>query len=229
MKSFSTQNTNKFLKQLAWWVLFLISSFYGLYAFYMGAVEIFSQFGLVTDAKYRAAPIMFVVHALSGGVVLIAGALQFNRTLLNKNRPLHRLVGKIYVYAIWVVSISAFWNAIFFDVVFPAKISFLILATLWFATTTIAFLHIRKRKIKEHREWMIRSFSLSLFFVTFSFWVPGLTGTDLPYSLAYPLAVFLSWSLNLVLAEFWIRLSRSNFAKRELSHLEKDTNTLTGR
>ena len=66
MKSFSTQNTNKFLKQLAWWVLFLISSFYGLYAFYMGAVEIFSQFGLVTDAKYRAAPIMFVVHALSG-------------------------------------------------------------------------------------------------------------------------------------------------------------------
>jgi uncharacterized membrane protein len=227
MKSFSIQTANKFLKQSAWWVLFLICVFYGVYAFYMGAVEIFSQFGLVADAKYRAAPIMFVVHALSGGVVLITGALQFNRTLLNRNRPLHRLVGKIYVYAIWIVSISAFWNTIFFDVVVPAKISFMILAALWFATTTIAFLYIRKRKIKDHREWMIRSFSLSLFFVTFSFWVPGLTGTDLPYDLAYPLAVFLSWFLNLVLAEFWIRLTRINFATRELSHLEKDANTQT--
>lgn len=54
------------------------------------------------------------------------------------------------------------------------------LKILWFSTTTIALLHIRRRKIKAHREWMIRSFSLSLFFVTFSLWVPGLASTNLP-------------------------------------------------
>jgi hypothetical protein len=55
---------------------------------------------------------------------------------------------------------------------------------------------------------MIRSFSLSLFFVSFSFWVPGLTGTSLPEAISYPLAVFLSWSLNLLVAEAWIRHTR---------------------
>lgn len=224
MKSFSINN---FLKQLAWWVLFLTCIFYGVYAFYMGAAEILSQLGWATDAKYRAAPFMFVVHAFSGGVVLITGALQFNRALLKNNRPLHRLIGKIYVYAIWIVSVSAFWNAIFFDVVPLAKISFIALSILWFSTTTVSFLQIRKRKIKEHREWIIRSFSLSLFFVTFSFWVPGLTGTDLPYELAYPLAVFLSWALNLGLAEFWIRMNRRNFSKSELPLLENGVNIQT--
>jgi len=213
-------NTIPFLKQPAWWIFFLICVFYGVYAFYMGAVEILSQLGLTVDAKYRVVPFIFIVHALSGGVALIAGSLQFNRSLLSKNRQLHRISGRIYVYSIWIVSVSAFWNAIFFDVTVLAKILFGILAILWFTTTTIAYLRIRRRKIREHREWMIRSFSLSFFFVTFSFWVPGLTGTTLPYEVAYPLAVFLSWFLNLVFAEIWIRWTRNNFSTRELPQLE---------
>ena len=209
-----------FLKQLAWWIFFLTCTFYGVYAFYMGGTEILSQLGLVEGAKYRAAPFIFIVHALSGGAALIAGSLQFNRIILNKNRTLHHLSGRVYVYAIWIASVGAFWNAIFFDVIPLAKIAFVVLAILWFATTTIAYLRIRKRKIREHREWMIRSFSLSLFFVTFSFWVPGLTGTDLPYEIAYPLAVFLSWFLNLVFAEIWIRRTRGSFSTMELPHFE---------
>jgi uncharacterized membrane protein len=191
----------------------------------MGAVEILSQLGLVADAKYRAVPFLFVVHALSGGVALIAGSLQFNRTIRNKNRQLHRLSGRIYVYAIWIVSVSAFWNAIFFDVTTPAKLAFVVLAIFWFTATTIAYVRIRKREIRKHREWMIRSFSLSLFFVTFSFWLPGLTGTDLPYEVAYPLAVFLSWFLNLTFAEIWIRWTRNNFSKEELPLLVNDAAT----
>ena len=223
--SFSMSNAIRnhasgFLKQLAWWVFFLICAFYGIFALSMGIVEILSQLGLVADAKFRAAPFLFIVHALSGGAALIAGSLQFNRTLLNKNRQLHRLSGRIYVYAIWIASVSALWNAIFFDVTIPVKILFGILAVLWFTATTIAYLRIRKRNIREHREWMIRSFSLSFFFVTFSFWVPGLTGTNLLYEIAYPLAVFLSWSLNLAVAKLWIRLSRNRFSRTELPLLE---------
>lgn len=210
------------LKQIGWWIFFLICGIFALYAFYLGGVEIGALLEIVADAKYRASPIIFVVHALSGGVVLISGALQFNRFILNKKRNIHRLIGRTYVYATWIASVAALWNAIFFDVTIPAKIAFSVLAILWFGTTTIGFLRIRKRKIKEHREWMIRSFSLSLFFVTFSFWVDGLTDTSLPYEVAYPLAVFLSWAVNLAVAELWIRLTRNNFSVKELPRLKSD-------
>jgi uncharacterized membrane protein len=210
------------LNQIGWWILFLVSTFYGLYALYMGAVEILHQMGIVDDAKFRASPLIFIVHALAGGVGLISGALQFNRTILNRHRTTHRLIGKIYLYAIWITSVAALWSAFVFDVNLPAKFAFGILAVFCFGSTTIAYLRIRKRRIREHREWMIRSFSLSLFFVTFSFWVPGLTESSLPYDVAYPLAVFLSWALNLLIAELWIRGSRKGFVRKDLAQLEAE-------
>jgi hypothetical protein len=81
---------------------------------------------------------------------------------------------------------------------------------LWFTTTTVAFLRIRQGDVPRHREWMVRSFSLAFFFVTFSLWVPLLASTDLPDAIGYPLAVVLSWGLNLVAAEWWIRRTRSS-------------------
>ena len=223
--SYSSTNTlgntaASLIKRLPWWIFFLVCAFYAIFAFSMGIAEILSQLGLATEAKFRAAPFLFITHALAGGIALITGSLQFNRTLLKKYRQLHQGSGRIYVYAIWAASISAFGDTLFFDVTVPAKILFAILAVLWFTTTTIAYLRIRKRKIKEHREWMIRSFSLSFFSVTFSFWVPGLTGTNLPVEISYPLAVFLSWFLNLVLAEIWIRQTRSRFSSTELAALK---------
>ena len=131
------------------------------------------------------------------------------------------------MYSIWLASVAALWDAVFFDIPFLAKLAFGVLAVLWFGTTTIAFLHIRKRNIKEHREWMIRSFSLSFFFVTGGFWMPGLTSTSLPYEIAYPLAVFLAWFLNLVFAEAWIRWTRGKFSTKELPRLEEKTTVLS--
>ena len=215
MSSSTRNNRDSFLKQAGWWIFFLVCTFYAFYAFYMGIIEILFQLGLVADAHSRAVPFMFIIHALSGGIVLISGPLQFNRRLLSKTQQIHRVLGRTYVTAIWISSIGGLWSAIFFEVDLAARIVFGVLSILWFSTTTIAFLRILKRDIAAHREWMIRSFSLSLFFVTFSFWVPGLTSTNLPEAISYPLAVFLSWSLNLMVAEVWIRYTRPQ--SRQLS------------
>jgi uncharacterized membrane protein len=208
-------NSANLLKQFGWWVLFLVCVFYALYALYLGGEEILHQLGIVQEAKYRATPLIFIIHSLAGFSALITGPLQFNRAILTKRRNLHRLSGKIYVYAVWIASTAALVDAMFFDIPFLGKIAFGVLAVLWFGATTTAFLRIRKRNIREHREWMIRSFSLSFFFVTGGFWMPGLTSTSLPYEIAYPLAVFLAWFLNLVFAEAWIRWTRNGFTKTE--------------
>lgn len=197
------------VKQVGWWLFLLVCVFYGIYALAMGITEILHLLGIVNDARSRAAPFLFVVHALSGSVALISGPLQFNRLLRNKHRNLHRALGRLYVWAIWISSIGGLWSVIFFNVNIAAKIAFGTLAILWFSATTVAYLRIRHHKLREHREWMIRSFALSLFFVTFSFWTPGLASTNLPQAVAYPLGVFVSWLLNLIIAELWIRRTRS--------------------
>ena len=199
------------LKQLVWWIFFLICAFYGVFAFYMGGIGILSLLGIAEDAPHRATPFVFVVHALSGGAAVITGSLQLNRRLLNKKRKMHRVIGRTYVLGVWISSVGGLWMTAFFDVSIAAKIVFGVVSILWFSTTTIAFLHILNRKFVEHREWMIRSFSLSFFFITFSLWVPGLAYTNLPEAIGYPLAVFLSWSINLIVAELWIRRTRSQY------------------
>lgn len=213
-----TKNTGqRFPKQVGWWLLFLVCAFYAAYALYMGGIEILFQLGLVAEARPRAVPTLFVIHALAGSIVLVIGPLQFNARLASKRRKLHRILGRAYVGAIWLASLSGLGSAIFFQVNVAAKFAFGTLSVLWFATTTIALLRILKRDVAAHREWMIRSFSLSLFFVSFSFWVPGLTGTRLPEAVSYPLAVFLSWSLNLAAAQLWIRLTRPNTERSSAS------------
>lgn len=202
------------VRHVGWWLFFLVCVFYGIIALVMGVTEILHLMGIVDDARTRAAPFVFVVHALSGSVALISGPLQFNRLLRTKNRNLHRVIGRLYVWAIWLASVGGLWIALFFDVNIAAKFAFGTLAVLWFSTTTVAYLRIRNRKIREHREWMIRSFALSLFFVTFSVWTPELASRKLPEAVAYPLGVFLSWFLNLIVAELWIRRTRNSMSER---------------
>ena len=120
----------------------------------------------------------------------------------------HRRIGWIYLWGAWITSLSSLGVAAFFDVSVAARIVFAAGSLLWFGTTTVAFVRIRRARVLAHREWMIRSFSLAFFFVTGSLWMPLLAGTALPEAIGYPLAVFLSWSLNLVAAELWVRRTR---------------------
>jgi hypothetical protein len=39
-------------------------------------------------------------------------------------------------------------------------------ASLWFLTTAVAFYCIRRRNFREHRHWMIRSYAITLIFLT---------------------------------------------------------------
>lgn len=213
-KSYPGVKKGQSIQRLGWWLLFGICILYSLYALYMGIVEIAFQLGLVSDVSERSVPTVFVVHALSGSVVLVTGILQFNWSLLVNHRALHHRIGRVYLVMVWLASLGGLWLALFFDVSLIARIIFIILALLWFGITTTAFQLARKRKFKLHRVWMYRSFALSFFFVTFSFWVDGLASL-LPEEIAYPLAVFVSWSLNLLVAEIWIRRSSPTFPVRQ--------------
>jgi len=201
---------------VGWWAVFATCTLYGLFALTMGALELLAILG-VAGAVDRAAPTVFVVHALAGGVVLLCGPLQFSERLRGRFPVAHRALGSAYVFGVWVSSLAAVRVAITFDVVPVAKMLFVVQASLWFGTTTVGLIRIRRSDVESHREWMLRSFALSFFFVTFSLWVPALAQTGLPEAISYPIGLFLSWALNLAVAEVWIRRGRSRATRDAVS------------
>lgn len=195
------------IRRLAWGALALIVVVYGAFALQMGISELLFLVGVAPEIKHRATPVIFVVHSLAGAVALFIGPLQSVRWI-RRRLSVRLALGRTYVGAVWLASVAAIIDASAFGVSTAAKVVFIVTAALWFTTTTIGMLRAKARRFAEQHEWMIRSYSLSLFFVSFSLWVPALAQTSLPRSISYPLALFLSCTLNLTAAELWIRRSR---------------------
>ena len=107
-------------------------------------------------------------HGLAGACALLLGPMQFSDRLRNRFRQLHRVVGRIYVAGVFVAAPLGFYVQYFEERMGDSR-SFSIAAaadaTLWMTTTTIALVFILKGKVREHREWMTRSFAVALVFL----------------------------------------------------------------
>jgi uncharacterized membrane protein len=207
--------TNNAVSSALGWTAVLVCAVYSLFALVAATTVVLDWLNSGAQGTGRSAPALFIFHALSGAVALVAGSLQLRLAprVFGRRRRLHRRVGRIYLWTAWATSLSSLGVAAFFDVSIAAKAAFAGVSLLWFATTTVAFRRIRHGNVPAHREWMIRSFSLAFFFVTGSLWPPLLAATDLPQATGYPLALFLSWSLNLLAAEWWIRRTRTSYPR----------------
>jgi hypothetical protein len=87
--------------------------------------------------------------------------------LHNVKMEIHRKLGFVYIAAIVVGSIGAIGLAVQTDggLVFGSGLFFLAMA--WIATTSLAFMAIKKNLIDQHKEWTIRSYVVTFGFVTF--------------------------------------------------------------
>jgi len=105
-----------------------------------------------------------IPHGLAGAVVLCLGASQFSARLRQRHARVHRTLGRCYVAGVALsapigVYISMLHNAL------PEQIAIVTQASLWLVTTAVAFYCIRRRNFALHRQWMIRSYAITLIFV----------------------------------------------------------------
>jgi uncharacterized membrane protein len=154
----------------------------------------------------------FYIHVFTSLLVLLAGFTQFSNHILTEHRSLHRLFGRIYAFNILFINFpAALVMGIFANGGFAGKAAFLLLDILWFAFTLIAVIAIRNGNIQKHREFMIRSFALTLSAISLRTWKMILTNTtDLDYPTIYILDAWLGFLPNLLLAEWIIRRKRRN-------------------
>jgi uncharacterized membrane protein len=109
-----------------------------------------------------------IPHIIGGLTALTTGLVQLWLGLTNRVAGLHRVLGKVYGTGILVGSAGGYYLSLTIpakDVVYAAGL--FMLSTAWVVTTGMALFAIRRRNIMQHREWMIRSYTVTFAFVTF--------------------------------------------------------------
>lgn len=151
--------------------------------------------------------VAFFSHVYSSILIIILGLTQFSKTIRNQFSFIHRLNGKAYVFLTLVIaSPTGLIMAYHANGGFIAQISFAILSVLWFVFTLKAFLFIKKGNFQKHKNFMIRSYALTLSAITLRLYKYAIVSIfELPPIDTYKIVSILGWVVNLAIAEMIIR------------------------
>ena len=149
----------------------------------------------------------FYTHVFSSIFALFAGFTQFSDHILKKYRKIHRLIGRIYVWDILVINFPAgMIMAVYANGHIPSKIAFIMLDILWFFFTYKGVAAVRKGNIKEHKQYMIRSYALTFSAITLRTWKLILSRSfNIDPLHLYMIDAWMGFVPNLLLAEWLIR------------------------
>jgi uncharacterized membrane protein len=120
-------------------------------------------------------------HIATGTIAFVIAPLQFSATIRRRWLSLHRWAGRVYVFAALFSSGVALYIGVTYED--PANKAVMgAMAALWLMTTLFAWFAARRGAIDQHRLWVMRSYGLTLTFVTTRFIpdviLPGLNYTD---------------------------------------------------
>jgi uncharacterized membrane protein len=110
-----------------------------------------------------------LAHVICGITATLTGAFQFLPGIRAKYPGLHRSLGKIYMGCVAVSTVVSFYLVSTSRLGIVYAVGLTMLGITWSLTTGMAFVAIRNRRVAMHREWMIKSYVLTLSFVTFRF------------------------------------------------------------
>lgn len=161
----------------------------------------------------------FFIHVYASMWVLFAGFTQFSKRILRNNPRLHRILGYIYVTDVLLVTGPAGLIMGFYaNGGLLSRIAFVSLALLWIFFTAMALVRAKQKNIRAHRNYMIRSYALTLSAITLRAWKYGITNTmHVPPMDVYRVVAWLGWVGNLVFAEYLIYKRKNNYLYQKRS------------
>jgi Predicted membrane protein (DUF2306) len=161
---------------------------------------------LLADLVWKT---FFYIHITFGGLALFVGWLQFNKRLREGYRVVHRTIGKIYIFSVWLSALGVGYIGFFAEGGTIAFLGFMTGGLIWSYTTTKGFLTIRQGNVWEHQKFMMYSYAMCVGAVMLRIWMPLLVSTTKDFTLSYQIVSWMAWAPNLVVAYFLInRLQR---------------------
>lgn len=195
------------------WLLLAFWIFLVLFAGKIVLNDALPYFGLNEEVygRFWSMKWPLIGHVSGGLLALVLGPFQFWAGFRNKYLKIHRLMGKLYLTAIligtisstslaWTTGLAIHWTWAF---------SLQMLAFAWFCTAAMAFVSIKRRKFQQHKEWMIRSYVVTFAFVIFR-WLAAMPSIIELGSFVErgPTLIWISWAIPLFLTEIVLQWNK---------------------
>jgi Predicted membrane protein (DUF2306) len=163
--------------------------------------------------KFTAVPWSHFLHALGGLLFGLLGPSQFATALQRRFGRLHRISGRVFVVAGLLLGLSSLRLV----TVFPDYSTWLLAFARFIAgvalctSLSLAIVAIAKRRVEQHRAWMIRAYAIGMGPAAISFIMLPifLIRGEAPTGYVADLLFVLSWVINLSIAEWIIRRAKS--------------------
>ena len=136
---------------------------------------------------------------------MLIGWIQFSNAFRNKYLAVHKTIGKIYIVCVLLSSIAGMYIAFYATGGWVTTLAFVTLDINWFYATLAAFVAIKKGNIARHQHLMIYSYAATFGAVTLRIWLPLTTLILGNFFKAYPIAAWLAFVPNMVVAYFIVR------------------------
>ena len=165
--------------------------------------------------------IAFFTHVYTSIFVLILGLFQFSDCIRIRFVKFHRTAGKVYVaLVLGLAGPSGLIMGYYANGGWFTQISFCLLAIFWIWFTYLAYKHIRKGQVQKHKNFMLRSYALTLSAISLRLfkWLIVIV-FELPPMDTYYIVAWAGWLVNLGIAEIIIfsQLSLLNNAKTKVN------------
>ncbi len=159
--------------------------------------------------RLAAVPGWHFMHVLGGATFGILGPIQFGRVLARRYGRLHRVMGRVFVAAGAMISLSSLGLLWHFPDTYSVAMNIgrLLFGIALGVALAIAMQAIRKRDFTRHRNWMIRAYAIGIgaTAVTMVFFpIYVITGAP-PMGLAADVVFLGSWTACVVFAEGLVR------------------------
>jgi uncharacterized membrane protein len=153
--------------KIAWGIVLGMASLLILYYLWTRGFVYFKYSKEVyTDYFWYRAP-WLLVHVICGIVATLIGPFQFIARFRTRYPQLHRNMGKTYLGAIVISTFVSFYLVSTAQLGVAYATGLAMLGIVWLGTSLMAWASIVKGNVRMHREWMIKSYVLTLSFIGF--------------------------------------------------------------
>lgn len=164
----------------------------------------------VLDAGFAKHLALTLIHILPGGVFLVLAPLQFMPGIRQKHLKIHRWMGRLLVICGLIIGTSALVMSYRMNIGGPNETAATTLFAIVFLVCLIkAFIHIRRKQVARHREWMIRAYGVGLGVATTRPIVGAFFAARrlTPHEF-FGIAFWLGFTITFLAAEAWVDYTR---------------------
>ncbi len=171
-----------------------------------------SNSAAVLDAGFARHMALTLVHILPAGLFLVLAPLQFMLRVRQKHLQYHRWMGRVLVVCGLIVGISALVMSFKMNIGGPNETAATTLyAIVFLFCLSKAYLHIRRKEVARHREWMIRMYGVGLGVAT----TRPIVGMFFAFRRMTPheffgIAFWLGFTITSLAAEAWVDYRRQH-------------------